>query len=50
MLSLRSLFDNAMKWTATNAKSFSYLLPDPVELALYICLAAYFAIQLQQQA
>jgi hypothetical protein len=37
-------------WTAANVRSFSYLLPDTVELALYLCLAAYFAIQLQQQA
>jgi hypothetical protein len=50
MPSLRSLVDDVVKWTATNARSFSYLLPDSVELALYLCIAAYFAIQLQQQA
>jgi len=50
MSSLSSLVDGIVTWTVANARSFSYLLPDSVELALYLCLAAYFAMQLQQQA
>jgi hypothetical protein len=50
MSSVRSLADRIVSWIAANARSFSYLLPDAVELALYLGLAAYFAIQLQQQA
>jgi hypothetical protein len=50
MLSLRALVEEMVKWTVANLRSFSYLLPDSVELALYLCIAAYFAIQLQQQA
>ena len=49
MPSVRSLVDRIVNWIAANARSFSYLLPDPLEIALYICLAAYYAIQLQQQ-
>jgi hypothetical protein len=48
MSSLRSILDGIMNSIATNAR-FSYLLPDTIELALYLCLAAYFAVQLQQQ-
>ena len=50
MSSVRSLVEGIVNWIAVNARSFSYLLPDTVELALYVCLAAYFAIQLQLQA
>jgi hypothetical protein len=50
MSTLRVLVDDVVRWTVANARSFSYLLPDSVELALYIFIAAYFAIQLQQQA
>jgi hypothetical protein len=50
MLSVRSLADRIMSWIAANARSFSYLLPDTLELALYLCLAAYYAMQLTQQA
>ena len=50
MSGARSLADRIVTWIATNARSFSYLLPDSVELMLYLGLAAYFALQLQQQA
>ena len=46
-----SLVDRLVNWIATNARSFSFVLPDTLELALYLGLAAYFASQiLQQQA
>lgn len=46
-----SLVDRLVNWIATNARSFSFVLPDIMELALYLGLAAYFAAQiLQQQA
>jgi hypothetical protein len=45
-LDLRSVFDDVMKWFAINARSFSYALPDSVELTLYLALAAYFATRL----
>ena len=44
-----AIIDGAMNWIATNARSFSYLLPDTLELALYLTLAAYLSIQLAQQ-
>jgi len=47
--SLRSIIHRFMNWIATNARSFSYLLPDTVELALYLCLIAYFTTQFAQQ-
>jgi hypothetical protein len=45
MLKVRLIFDRIVNWTAANARSFSYLLPDSLELALYLSLAVYFAIQ-----
>jgi hypothetical protein len=45
---MRSLVDSAVDWIALNARSFSYLLPDTLEIALYLSLAAYFASQLAQ--
>lgn len=44
-----AIMDAAMNWIAANARSFSYLLPDALELALYLTLAAYMSIQLAQQ-
>jgi hypothetical protein len=44
------IFDRFATWTAANARSFSYLLPDSLELVLYLSLAAYFAIQVGEQA
>ena len=49
MARLRSLIDGFVNWIAANARSFSYVLPDTLELALYLGLAAYFAVQIQQQ-
>ena len=45
----RLKFGNIVEWVATNARSFSYLLPDTLELALYLGLLAYFAVQFAQQ-
>jgi hypothetical protein len=50
MSSVRSLADGIANWIAANLRSFSYLLPDTLELALYVGLAAYYAIQLQPTA
>ncbi len=36
-------------WVAGNARSFGYLLPDSLELVLYLGLVAYFAVQFAQQ-
>jgi hypothetical protein len=44
-----SVTDVAVNWLASNARSFSYMLPDILELALYLSLAAYFGIQVAQQ-
>ena len=41
--------DRFVNWIASNGRSFSYLLPDALELALYLGLAAYFALQIAQQ-
>jgi hypothetical protein len=48
-LSIRAMFDSGFDWLADNTKSF-YMLPDSVELALYVVLAIYFAIKLTHQA
>jgi hypothetical protein len=44
-----SFIDSLVGWIAANARSFSYLLSDTLELALYLSLAAYFAVQIAQQ-
>lgn len=41
--------DRFANWIAANPRSFSYLLPDALELTLYLGLAAYFALQIVQQ-
>ncbi len=41
--------DGFVSWMAANARSFSYLLPDALELMLYLGLAAYFTSQFAQQ-
>jgi len=49
MPSVRSIIDRIVSWMATNAR-FSYLLPDTLELALYLGLVAYYALQLHLEA
>jgi hypothetical protein len=49
MLSIRYTLDKVVDWLVENVRSFSYLLPDSIELALYVCLIIYFATQLGQQ-
>jgi hypothetical protein len=49
MSGVRSVIDGIVNWLAANARSFSYLLPDSLELTLYLVLAAYLATQLAQQ-
>ena len=48
-MSLRLIVDKLANWLAANTKSFSYLLPDTLELLLNLLLVAYFAVQLAQQ-
>ena len=48
MSRIKSFIDTIVNWIATNARSFSYLLPDTMELALYLALVAYFTMQLGQ--
>jgi len=48
MSRIKSFIDMIVNWIATNARSFSYLLPDTMELALYLALVAYFTMQLGQ--
>jgi hypothetical protein len=49
MSRIKSAIDGVVNWMAANARSFSYMLPDSVELALYLSLAGYFALQMAQQ-
>lgn len=49
MPGVKVIVDRLMNWIAANARSFSYLLPDSLELALYLGLAAYFAVHVAQQ-
>ena len=49
MSSVRSIIDGLANWLAANTRSFGYLLPDTVELVLYLALVAYYAVQLAQQ-
>ena len=48
MSDLRATIDGMVNWVAANARSFSYMLPDSMELALYLCIVAYFTVQLVQ--
>jgi len=49
MARISQLFDLAVNWLARNVRSFGYLLPDSLELALYVCLVMYFVAQFGQQ-
>jgi len=49
MASLGAVADGVVNWLAAKARSFSYMLPDSVELLLYLSIALYFALQLQQK-
>jgi len=48
MPNVRRIIDRAIGWIAGGAR-FSYLLPDALELALLLSLAAYYAMQVQQE-
>jgi len=48
MLNVRPFIDRAIGWIAGGAR-FSYLLPDALELALLLSLAAYYAVQVQHE-
>jgi hypothetical protein len=48
MFSVRSVVDRLVNWASANTKSFGYLLPDSLELALYLGLALYYALQLHE--
>ncbi|MGA3296181.1 MAG: hypothetical protein ABSD41_01900 [Candidatus Bathyarchaeia archaeon] len=47
MSSTRSMIHVVANWMAANARSFSYGLPDTLELALYLFLQ--HTLQVQQQ-
>jgi len=47
--SLSGITDGFVNWLAANARSFCYILPDSLELLLYLSLALYFALQFQQK-
>ena len=49
LAAIRRVVDHTVNWLAANARSFSYVLPDSLELALYLGIAAYFAMQVVQQ-
>jgi len=49
MFELKLKADSFVNVLAANARSFSYLLPDSLELALYLSFAAYLAFQIAQQ-
>jgi len=49
MAGVGAIADGVVNWLAANARSFSYMLPDSLELLLYLSLALYFALQLQQK-
>jgi hypothetical protein len=50
MSTIRARIGEAMNWIAANARTFSYMLPDSLEIVFYIGLAIYFASELSQQA
>ena len=49
MASIGAFADGVVNWLAANVRSFSYMLPDSLELLLYLSLALYFALQVQQK-
>jgi hypothetical protein len=48
MPNLRAIIDRIIGWIAGGTR-FSYLLPDTLELMLLLTLAAYYAMQVQQE-
>jgi hypothetical protein len=50
MSAIHTIVRRVMPWMAQNARAFSYMLPDSMELALYITIAAYFAMEIKQAA
>jgi len=49
MSAVKSALDGIVRWVAANARVFSYLLPDALEIALYVGLAAYFMVDVVRQ-
>jgi hypothetical protein len=49
LASINMRIDATVNWIAANARSFSYVLPDTLELMLYLGLVAYFAQHFAQQ-
>ena len=48
MLNIHHTLEKVVDWLVENVRPFSYLLPDSLELALYLCFI-YFATQIGQQ-
>jgi len=48
-LNFSDFLDNAVTWLGLNARSFSYLLPDALEVTLYLFLVSYFLMQIGRQ-
>ena len=42
------LADKIVAWIATNGRSYAYMLPDSLKLALNLGLVAYFTMHFQQ--
>ena len=49
MSRLKAFVDSAVGWLSAHVSSFGYLLPDSMEMALYIVLAVYIVFQMAQQ-
>jgi hypothetical protein len=48
-LKVKGFVDNAVNWLGLNARSFSYLLPDALEITMYLFLVSYFVMQVGRQ-
>jgi hypothetical protein len=49
MSRIKPMVDSSIRWLAANVRSFGYLLPDSLEVAVYVLVAVYSAFQIAQQ-
>lgn len=50
MPSIHARVGDMMNWLATSARTFGYMLPDSLELILYVSVAIYFGLEISQKA
>lgn len=49
MSRIKLYVDSVVGWLAAHVSSFGYLLPDSMEMALYVVVVVYVVFQIAQQ-